>query len=482
MSETVINRAILVGLFLCHSLSWGQPIYFDRTYDIDNMTERVSNALHSNDGGYRFFKSGNQNIEGEGSRLSFYELDEHGEPLFIESVFEDSSRLALGYVVEASDGNMVCFYSKSTYQHNFNFFLRKISTSGELLWEREFGDSLLTSAPVHVIEVSDRGFLLIGQEASSDDGDMHVIKTDSFGILEWEKSFGGSLFDCGNSAIELPEGGFLILGWTRSFGAGQRDFYLVKTDSLGNQEWQRTYGDGNNQSPSGIIAVEDGNYLMAGGAGNGPARMIKADPDGNVIWQRNYSHPESTGGSNYLFQSIELADGRIAACGLTNNTLDGDAGWLILTDATGNLQWQRKYNRNQFTDLFYHVLATDDGGFLLSGQAIVPENSSQDAWLLKVDSVGCTYADCLVGVDELNSSKVVADVWPNPADQFINIEWQRQGEAEIRLLDMTGKEILRKQSHDQREAMDVSHLPNGLYLLNLVQGEVKSSLKVVVQH
>jgi len=108
---------------------------------------------------------------------------------------------------------------------------------------------------------------------------------------------------------------------------------------------------------------------------------------------------------------------------------------------------------------------------------------TQDAWLLKVDSVGCTYADCLVGVDELGTARaVVADVWPNPASNVVNIEWQHQAVGEIRLLDMTGKEVLRKQSQGQREVVEVSHLPNGLYVLQLVQGEVSSSLRVVVLH
>lgn len=482
MSPAIINSILLTGLLLCQSMAWGQPIYFDRTYDIDNMTERSSNVLHSADGGYLFFKTGNQFSGGQGSRLSFYELDGYGEPLFLESVFEDSSRHANPYIAEASDGNIVCFYAKSTYQHNYNFFLRKTAVTGELLWEREFGDSLLTSAPFQVIETIDRGFLLVGQEASSTDGDMHVIKTDSLGHLQWERSYGGSLFDCGTSAVQTPDGGFLILGWTRSFGNGQRDFYLVKVDSLGNLEWQRTYGGGDMETGMSIIALIDDNFLLAGAQVNGginKGKIIKINPTGGIIWQKEYIHPDCT--ACEVNQVKELADGTIAGTGVCDKDGEGNSGWLFKANAVGNEVWQRKYNKNQYTDLFYHVLATEDAGFLLSGQALLPGEGGQNAWLLKVDSVGCTYADCLVGVDEL-SSKVVADVWPNPASSFLNIEWQEAGEAAIRLFDMTGKQVLRQSGSGQRARVEVSALPSGLYVLQLVQGEAKSSLKIVVQH
>jgi hypothetical protein len=88
----------------------------------------------------------------------------------------------------------------------------------------------------------------------------------------------------------------------------------------------------------------------------------------------------------------------------------------------------------------------------------------------------------LTGVNETDVERnAMVNVWPNPANQFITIEWQREEEGEFILLDMTGKEVIRKQSHEQRETIDVSSLSSGLYLLQLVQGEVRSSIRIVVE-
>jgi len=232
------------------------------------------------------------------------------------------------------------------------------------------------------------------------------------------------------------------------------------------------------------MLLSDGNYLLTGSGSQGSSgsigRMYKVDALGNIIWSKTYAHPNNSG--NNLWRTVELPNGDLASAGLTDRTGNNNSGWLVRTDSQGTVLWQREYDYNSNTDLFYTLIATSDGGFLLGGQAKHDWPLTQDAWLLKVDSVGCTYADCLVGVDELGSSKVVADVWPNPASQFINIEWQRSGAAEISLLDMTGKEVLRQQSHGQREVIEVSHMPSGLYVLQLVQGEVKTSLRVIIYH
>jgi hypothetical protein len=480
---TALRIWAIVGLLLlCARCVQGQFVYFDRTYDIDNMTERCSNVLYDSGDNYIFFTSGIRFTSQGGTHLTSFSVDELGEPHQIDSHFEDSSRFEIGHIEWAHDGGIVCFFSKSTSLHNFNFFLRKVTSDGEFLWERQYGDSALSSAAVQMIRTAGHGFLLVGQESSGIDGDMHVIKTDSLGHLQWERSYGGSLFDCGTSAVQTPDGGFLILGWTRSFGNGQRDFYLVKVDSLGNLEWQRTYGGGDMETGMSIIALIDDNFLLAGAQVNGginKGKIIKINPTGGIIWQKEYIHPDCT--ACEVNQVKELADGTIAGTGVCDKVGEGNSGWLFKANAVGNEVWQRKYNKNQYTDLFYHVLATEDAGFLLSGQALLPGEGGQNAWLLKVDSVGCTYADCLVGVDEL-SSKVVADVWPNPASSFLNIEWQEAGEAAIRLFDMTGKQVLRQSGSGQREVVDVSGLPSGLYMLQLVQGEMKSSSRIVVQH
>jgi hypothetical protein len=338
------------------------------------------------------------------------------------------------------------------------------------------------------------GQVMVGQNQNLQ-GDGYLEKIDSNGIGLWSQSYGGPEYDGFQSILQTPDSGFLLLGWTRSYGAGQRDFYLVKTDSVGNQLWQKTYGGSGDEGGSCIIALNDGNYLLTGGGWNATAtgsvgRLYKIDPSGVVIWAKTYEHDPD----NYLFKSIELQDGSIVSTGLTNNT--DDAGWLLKTDADGNELWQRKYNKNNNTDLFYSVLLANDGGFLLSGQARNAETNSQDAWLLKVDSVGCPYPDCLVGVDEAEPTKVVVDVWPNPAGEYVRLQVtgnRSQQEASVWVTDMQGHTIQPEYEiasedlamtglNGQYLEIDVRNWSDGLYIFTINNGTERARVRVVVQH
>ncbi len=476
-------KSLTVVLLLYYGVAWGQPIYFDSLYDQDSMTERCINVLSYGNGGYQAITTSRHLNSPGGSQLNLYYLDGEGVAVFYQSEYEEQGRFEAGWSLLASDSRHVVYYSHASPNVGFQFALRKVDAEGATLWLHEYGDTAITSAATHAIETRDFGFLLIGQEANSSDGDMHVIKTDSVGNLEWEKSFGGNLFDCGNSAALTEDGGFLILGWTRSYGAGERDFYLIKTDSLGNQQWQRTYGGGGDEGGFGIILLNDGNYLLAGGGSQGSAGSVgkkyKVTPEGEVIWSKTYAYSSNSG--NNLWETVELPNGDLASSGLTDRNGNNNSGWLLKTDSLGEVIWQREYDKSAYPDLFYSVLATEDGGFLLSGQAVNEETMSQDAWLLKVDSVGCAYPNCITGVDEVEPTKVMVDVWPNPTADFFNIVFQQQGVAEVHLCDMAGKLLFQKQTTQLREVIDVSALENGLYLLSVLQGEMKTTVKVMVQ-
>lgn len=203
---------------------------------------------------------------------------------------------------------------------------------------------------------------------------------------------------------------------------------------------------------------------------------------GQLVWTEQYQSGDQP--ADMLSSTIQLDDGSLISCGLADNSnTGGNAGWLVKTDSSGELIWQRVYDKNQFTDLFYSVLATDDGGFLLSGQAINDSTNSQDAWLLKVDSVGCPYPNCTVGINELEPTEVVVDVWPNPATAFINLEVGQSPDSEIELTctDMRGQIILSQNIVSNRLELDVTNWPNGIYLLTLTGTDFQSSVRVVVQ-
>jgi len=486
--ENATSGCLRTILLILAIASWSHvhgQVYFEGLYgDIPSGQGIATDGTLATEGGYLSWSNSYGNL-----MPYLFRVDAEGvllHEMFMEQ--PDSIDCLTQNLIAISDTLFVGVVSIKNHQHPLeirgDYGLVNFSINGHLSWQFTYGNSDRKEIPQRAIRTSDGGFAMSGQSVSgidpNDDGEAYLIRIDALGNALWEQNYGGTLYDAASDLIQTLDGGFLILGWTRSFGEGERDFYLVKTDSLGNQQWQRTYGNSGNEGGWSIMRLTNGNYILTGGGSDdgvtSHGRLYEVDPTGEVVWQRNYAMQSG----NSLFKTLEMEDGSLVSVGLTTTSGEGNAGWLIKTDSEGIAQWQRKYNKNENTDLFYSLLATEDGGFLLSGQAVNEETNSQDAWLLKVDSVGCAYPNCIVGVDEAEPSKVMVDVWPNPTTDFLNIELQQQGVAEVQLYDMAGKLLFQKQTTQLREVIDVSALESGLYLLSVLQGDMKTTVKVMV--
>jgi hypothetical protein len=170
-----------------------------------------------------------------------------------------------------------------------DIYLVKTDSKGNKIWEKTFGGFRNDSAKC-VIETKDGGYIIVGVTTSlgKDGTDIYLIKTDSLGNRIWEKTFGGKGNDDGRSVIETNDGGYLITGWTESFGKGRWDVYLIKTDSNGRKIWEKTFGGRKFDCGDSAIETKDGGYLIVGwtesfGAGKSDVYLIKTDSKGNVI-------------------------------------------------------------------------------------------------------------------------------------------------------------------------------------------------------
>jgi hypothetical protein len=132
-------------------------------------------------------------------------------------------------------------------------------------WIQSYGDTGHERA-YSVVETSDGGYALGGSTSSFGAGgsDFWLIRTDAFGNVEWNQTFGGPLYDRAFSMIATSEGGFALAGPTSSFGNGLRDFWLVKTDVMGNIEWNQTYGGADAEVAYSLVQTSDGGYAIAG--------------------------------------------------------------------------------------------------------------------------------------------------------------------------------------------------------------------------
>jgi hypothetical protein len=193
-------------------------------------------------------------------------------------------------VQQTSDGGYIVagwtnFWSGG---HNYDAFLIKTNASGNVQWAKTYGGTNNDSA-YSVQQTSDGGYILAGVTYSfgAGGGDAFLIKTNASGNVQWAKTYGGAGIDKFISVQQTSDGGYIAVGYTSSFGAGGYDVFLVKTDANGNIIWAKTYGGWNNDIASSVRQTSDGGYIVAGttwsfGTGNGDVFLIKTDANGNI--------------------------------------------------------------------------------------------------------------------------------------------------------------------------------------------------------
>ena len=212
---------------------------------------------------------------------------------------------------------------------------------------------------------------------------------------EWDKTFGGANHDSAYSVQQTADGGYILAGWTASYGAGESDFWLVKTNSNGNKEWDKTFGGTDRDGASSVQQTADGGYILAGttnsyGSGYFDFWLVKTDSNGNKEWDKTF---DGTGGpvaSRDEAQSVlQTVDGGYILAGRTSSDDGYSDFWLVKTDSNGNKEWDKTFGlRGTLLDEEYSVHQTADGGYILAGNTFLYGAGGSDFWLAKTDADG----------------------------------------------------------------------------------------------
>jgi hypothetical protein len=258
-------------------------------------------------------------------------------------------------------------------------------------WNQTYGGTGEDDAH-RVVQTSDGGYALAG----SSNGDFWLVKTDGSGNPQWNKTYGKpDSDDYAYCVVQTSDGGYALAGFmqTYSYGYGSGDFWLVKTDCSGNQQWNKTYGGVGDEEAWSVVQASDGGYALAGYTNSYGVRnawLVKTDCSGNQQWNETYG-----GLIKSSFKSIvKTSDGGYALAGAINPPYGGRDFWLVKIDSLGNEQWNRTYGNpdEEYAEVkgiadAYCVVQTSDGGYALTGY-ITPYNGKQNAWLVKTDSSG----------------------------------------------------------------------------------------------
>ncbi|MGY5881434.1 MAG: C-type lectin domain-containing protein, partial [Candidatus Thorarchaeota archaeon] len=172
-------------------------------------------------------------------------------------------------VIECSNGDLVLVgYSTDIAGTGKDLWVLRIDgTNGDVIWDQIIGGDFDDYGD-EVIECADGGFAIVGSTKSfgHSEGDMWLIRLDSIGDVVWEQGYGGTEPDWGRSLVEIPAGGFALIGSTESYGSGNSDVWLVRTDNFGNVLWSQTYGGEGADTGNAIVIEQVGGLIIAGGS------------------------------------------------------------------------------------------------------------------------------------------------------------------------------------------------------------------------
>jgi len=349
---------------------------WDYTYDAGGW-ENFESVAQTPDGGYA----------GVGSNY-LLRLDAAGNVLW---AIHFGAQLTS--VKNTADGGFVV----SGYTGN-NALLAKTDSFGNLIWQQQYskGSRVKTNT---VQETQDGSYIASGNAniGGTKGDEVYLLKTDAFGNPLWDRTFGGidSDFDGENdeSLQQTSDGGYIIAGSTWSYGYRNytSDVYLIKTDAYGNLKWQRNYGSNRTDLGTAVQQTSDGGYIVAGTYGysstDDDAYLVRTDSLGNVLWQRTYGGTQSD-----RAYSVQVTnDGGYVLAGMYRFSNTDFDFYVVKTNASGFIEWQQAIG-GSLGELAFCIQQTFDGGYIVGGYTESFAATSRDFYLVKLGYAAATTA------------------------------------------------------------------------------------------
>ena len=359
---------------------------WNKTYGGANW-DTAYDVVQTNDGGYAL-AGGNGTGSGGTEICDFWlvKTDGNGKEEWNMTYGGTGYDYAYALVQTSDGGYALAGFTGSFGGGNYDAWLVKTDANGNQQWNLTYGGTGWEEAH-DMVQTSDGGYALVGYNSSeyeSGDHDFWLVKTDANGTMQWSKTYGGTGWDQANALVQTGDGGYALAGRTESFGAGGRDFWLVRTDAAGNEQWNMTYGGASNDDCLDLVRTSDGGFALTGwtysfGAGSSDFWLVKTYPNGVMQWNRTYGETGYDEGRG-LAQTI---DGGYALVGWTSSCGNGDF-WLVKTNSIGEMQWNETYGGTD-SDEAYDLVQTSDGGYALAGFTLSFGAGNRDFWLVKTE-------------------------------------------------------------------------------------------------
>ena len=467
--------------------------------------------------------------KGNGDRdVYLIKTDSNGDTLWTKTFGGILADEAFSIVQTIDLGYIVVGQTKSFGAGNIDIYVIRTNQVGDTIWTKTYGGALDDLA-FSIQQTNDNGYIIAGatQSFGAGSSDIYLIKISPNGNIIWTKSFGGIAYDYAKAVKQTIDGGYIILGSTGSFGAGNWDVYLIKTDQNGDSLWTKVYGGTGSDNGNSIVENNDGGFIIAGytnsyGAGSEDFYLIKTNIVGDTLWTKVYGgqcsdlafNLQQTNDSGYIIT------GRTESCIHTYKFV-----YLIKTNSDGDTLWTRTYGTiNADLSYFNHgffVKQVNDSGYIIAGNTQI--NHVEYVYLIKTDSNGDNYCNQgntttftgstsshvsrthsivstggtvtnpptilssggFVGIpcstlgfkDIITKNSILFS--PNPFTDEISIKETKKNGITL-IFDMAGKEILRQKTIDGETKIRTTYIKSGFYFLNYINDTENKSVKVKI--
>ncbi len=449
------SKSVLLMFFCTVALNAQSPdTLWTRTYGGPGF-EYARSLDQTTDGGY-IIAGGTQPLGSDRGDVYIVKTDSLGDTLWTKVHGDPNMHEWRPYIQQTIDGGyifVVSQYISDTVYDTCDIVLMKLDSLGDTLWTKIYGGSEAEFAG-SVQQTSDSGYIIVGHIDSYAGSDIWLLKTDEDGDTSWTRKYDRALIDAGTSVQQTIDHGYIIAGYT-SFGPDSGDVYLIKTNSIGDTMWTKTYGGFRDDWATSVKQTFDGGYIIGANSNSfglgyydDDAYLIKTDALGETLWTKTY------GGNSdeHLRSAIQTSDyGYIFAGNTYSFGAGGEDVWLVKTDSIGDTLWTKIYG-GAYMDGAACIQQCIDSSYITTGYTQSFGAGYYDIWLLKISSE--------TGVEEEKANSIVSYEF---GATIISGPLQLPQGKSYKIFDITGREV------------EIQHLKPGIYFVK-VDGSIAQKI------
>ncbi|MGK0308579.1 MAG: hypothetical protein ACI8RP_001542 [Urechidicola sp.] len=463
---------------------------WEKIYGFESI-DRSKSIIQTLDGGYLTLNYTFQDSIGD-FMMNLRKLDTNGEEEWFK-FFEGEYSFGTGEIMETPNGNVVVVSTKqdSVISNQRNINILKLNNDGIEIWHKDIIKPVSTVGN-SILFTNDGNYMISGQSWELIDNEYKnrflLLKLNPEGEVIWENLYGS---DNNNNIGQLElyqtqDNGYIITGLVYNNIYGY-DAFWVKTDSEGNENWKNTYDYTSFDYAQNIHQLDDGSYrLFCLFRINEPNTqdytkfgMLKLNGNGEVQQNITIDSIFSNPGKNLKGRRTDDGNFIVFSSTAPPNSALGDNYHLYKVDTDGNVLWEKEHGQNYHTSA-RNIQTTSDGGFIMTGHINSTNSTNDEVYIVKTNDLGE-----ITNTFELGQKESV-NIYPNPTNGIvlINLELPQVSEVQVRIYDITGKEVLTspKQSiYENQLEFNLSSFSDGVYIVKITVDDAIIAKRIVVQ-